>query len=268
MLAHAPAEIGPTTFSRCIGGVPIAGKPKNIAGKLFGKLKAIEMTDKRDRNGCVIWRCVCTCTKATSVEVASKSLIALEITSCGCNHGQGYSQWPEFHIWQMLKDRCLNRNSQGFYLYGAIGVKVYPEWIGDFMAFYHHIGPRPSSKYSIDRYPNPYGNYEPGNVRWATRDQQSRNLRTNRNYTVNGITKCLLDHCVDAGLSYNTVDGRLKRGIPIEEALTLPPQISAEVLAQPETRKRQHRAITSWWANLSEEERKERMEVVRSHRRV
>lgn len=38
-------------------------------------------------------------------------------------------------------------------------------------------GPRPSTKHSIDRYPNPFGDYEPGNVRWATASEQARNQR-------------------------------------------------------------------------------------------
>ena len=45
------------------------------------------------------------------------------------------------------------------------------------MAFLTDVGLRPSPEYSVDRYPNNNGNYEPGNVRWATDLEQNRNRR-------------------------------------------------------------------------------------------
>ena len=63
-----------------------------------------------------------------------------------------------------------------FHRYGGRGITVAAEWRHDFAAFYAHVGPRPGPEYSIDRI-DVNGNYEPGNVRWATRLQQARNKR-------------------------------------------------------------------------------------------
>lgn len=50
------------------------------------------------------------------------------------------------------------------------------EWLDSFSEFLAHIGPRPGPDYSVDRINND-GDYEPGNVRWATRSEQMRNRR-------------------------------------------------------------------------------------------
>lgn len=75
-----------------------------------------------------------------------------------------------------MKQRCYNLNHKDYKYYGGRGIKVYSKWKNSFSEFYKYIGPRPSAKYSLDRIDN-NGNYEPGNVQWATRTRQVRNRR-------------------------------------------------------------------------------------------
>jgi len=72
------------------------------------------------------------------------------------------------------------------YYYINKGITVYDEWLTDFQAFYEYIGSRPTPKHSLDRIDND-GNYEPGNVRWATKSQQSINRTMNNKYGHTGI---------------------------------------------------------------------------------
>jgi hypothetical protein len=75
--------------------------------------------------------------------------------------------------------RCYNIKNPSYYNYGARGITVCNEWrepkVG-FVKFLEHIGNAPSREHSIDRI-NPLGNYEPGNVRWATAKEQGNNRR-------------------------------------------------------------------------------------------
>ena len=82
---------------------------------------------------------------------------------------------PEHLAWINMNGRCKPTHERAKD-YFARGITVCAEWRSDFLAFYHHIGPRPTPDHSLDRINND-GNYEPGNVRWATRSQQTSNAR-------------------------------------------------------------------------------------------
>ena len=83
-------------------------------------------------------------------------------------------------------------------------------WADSFEAFLSDMGPRPSPRHSIDRYPDPNGNYEPGNCRWATHGEQHRNLRHN----VKVGDKIMVDEADRLGIHRATVMNRIRAGWP------------------------------------------------------
>jgi hypothetical protein len=103
-----------------------------------------------------------------------------------------------------MKYRCLNPNDHAYKDYGGRGIKVCDEWRRSYPAFIAHVGKRPSGDYHLDRIDN-NGNYEPGNVRWATRSQQQRNIRTNLYIQHEGCRRLLIEVCEELGLEYSFI---------------------------------------------------------------
>jgi hypothetical protein len=161
----------------------------DVTGQVFGRLTAIERVKIRGRKE-IYWRCQCSCGKLT--EVMAQNLREGKIQSCGClkaervsarlsthRHSRvGARQKPssEYKTWCGMRDRCNRASHIAYRNYGGRGIRVCPEWEASFAAFLAHIGPKPTPAHTVDRI-NVDGNYEPGNVRWATRKEQAANKR-------------------------------------------------------------------------------------------
>lgn len=136
-----------------------------------------------------------------------------------------------------MKQRCFNPNNKDYRLYGARGISVCDKWRKSFELFLEDVGRRPSPSHSLDRREN-NGNYEPGNVRWATPTEQVRNSRRKICYfSFKGLkltTKELANRpeIKKLGISHLTLRNRLKNyGWSVVRATTtpvLPPEFSEE----------------------------------------
>ncbi len=153
----------------------------SLIGQKFGQLEVKAKAE--NSRGRTSWRCLCDC--GNFIDVIGNSLRTGNTQSCGClhkeqlsqrNYKHGLSKSPEHDIWRSMIQRCTNKNNKRYKDWGGRGISVCPRWMV-FQNFYDDVGPRPSPKHSIDRFPNNNGNYEPGNVRWATAVQQAQNKR-------------------------------------------------------------------------------------------
>jgi hypothetical protein len=148
-------------------------------GQRFGRLLVVE-EDGRNALKKVMWRCVCDCGEETVVP--SGGLVTGNTTSCGCflqekitKHG-GWKK-SSYNTWRAMMRRCNNPNDKDYPRYGGVGVIVCPEW-HDYLRFEADMG-EPVGNQTLDR-KNPYGNYEPGNCRWADLPTQARNVRVRK----------------------------------------------------------------------------------------
>src|SRR5690242_14931199 len=119
--------------------------------------------------------------------------------------------------WMAMRQRCGNPRCRRYSDYGGRGIRICERW-NDFASFLDDMGERPKGT-SIDRYPDPDGNYEPGNCRWATAEEQSRNRTSTKLLTFRGLTKPMCDWAEDIGICYMTLVKRIRSGGPIERAL-------------------------------------------------
>lgn len=122
----------------------------------------------------------------------------------------GGSNLPEYRSWNAIKERCLNIRCKYYPRYGGRGISIFEEWKLSFRSFLSHIGRKPSPKHSVERIDN-NGNYEPGNVRWATPKEQARNTRKNTFVTINGETKCVSEWVEHYDISKELVYARMWR---------------------------------------------------------
>lgn len=129
----------------------------------------------------------------------------------------------EYTTWGQMIQRCHNQNAQAYPKYGGIGITVCQRWRDSFEAFLEDMGPKPSLKHTIDRFPDRAGNYEPGNARWATRTEQARNVSRNVILTLEGESRTLPEWAELRGLAPDLVKYRLRvLGWSVDRALGTP----------------------------------------------
>src|SRR6266850_3206174 len=86
----------------------------------------------------------------------------------------GMARTPEYRAWVHMKYRCTNPNAQNYHRYGGRGIQVCEQWMSSFISFLADVGHRPIKNLTLERINND-GNYEPGNVKWATQYEQTQN---------------------------------------------------------------------------------------------
>lgn len=112
-------------------------------------------------------------------------------------HGEGGKTiTPEYRSFCKAKERC-NGITKDSHRYVARGIKFLFNSYEDFLK---DIGRKPTQQHSLDRINND-GNYEVGNVRWATKSEQAMN-------TIRNVPRVL---CAECGKNFPCRSDRLNK---------------------------------------------------------
>lgn len=172
-------------------------------GRKFGKLTVIDRVDRG------VYMCACDC--GNKKPVRWENLRRGYTKSCGClrpsvsppeqrtHSAIGVKAHPLYELWRTMVRRCHSPTSPRYKTYGARGIQVCERWRRDFFAFVTDMGPRPEGT-SLDRVDND-GNYEPGNCRWATPQEQTDNSRVAKLVRLGGIVMSEARAARDLGLT-------------------------------------------------------------------
>jgi hypothetical protein len=193
---------------------------KDIIGKKFGRLTIISNPKRIDKSNNYTIVCVCDC--GVERTFWRGDVTSGKTKSCGClssentikrNTKHGKYGSLEYRAWVDMRGRCNYPNRFGYENYGGRGITVCNEWnnADGFIPFLNHIGESPSPKHELDRIDNNLG-YFPGNVKWSTDIEQSRNKRNNHIITVFDTTKCIQEWGMEFDISPKTIKQRLDAG--------------------------------------------------------
>jgi hypothetical protein len=174
-------------------------------------------------NSSTYWHARCDCGGSTIIRAAKFGWTK----SCGCaqrevvgalRRSHGRSGTPEYIAWRGIIARCFNPAEKAFPNYGGRGISVCPTWRHDFAAFLADMGPRPSSKHTVERVENNLG-YSKSNCIWADRHTQNRNRRNVVFYQFGSERLCLKDVAARMGVKYGTIVSRRDRGTPVDDMI-------------------------------------------------
>jgi hypothetical protein len=140
------------------------------------------ITDIFYKNGKL--KCIVRCNRKF-IRVYSNILENSESTTHNfCSRGLGMDRTRFKRIWEKMRDRTTNPNYSKYHLYGGRGISS--EYYKNFIDFYDdlylsylkHCKEYGEFDTTLERM-NVNKNYEKGNLTWATRVEQSSNLRKN-----------------------------------------------------------------------------------------
>lgn len=207
----------------------IMSKPRNLEGQKFGR--ALVVSKAESKNGRRYWNCVCDC--GNKFKTLAYHLTSGRTKSCGCyrhereieaNTKHGKRSTRIYRIHHTMKGRCYDKNNPKYKNYGARGIYICDEWLGEngFINFYNwSMANGYKNDLTIERI-DVNKNYCPENCTWIPMGEQAKNKTNNIIIEMNGKKQILSEWCKELNLKYSFVHNRIKQGWNVIDALTKP----------------------------------------------
>lgn len=186
-----------------------------MTGLTFGRWTVVSASPGHVPGAIRKWTCLCSC--GTTRDVEGASLRRGQSTSCGCMRRSNKSRTRLYFVWRGMRNRCYDAQGTAFMDYGGRGITVCARWLASFEDFVADMGPRPPGT-SLDRI-DVDGNYEPGNCRWATKEQQDNNKRATVMVEYDGRMMPAAAWSKELGIKLKTITARVRRGFRGARAL-------------------------------------------------
>lgn len=150
-----------------------------------------------------------------------KPLKPRKLRKGGHGHARGSAPTPTYKAWRNMISRCNPKTKAVSYQkhYVSRGITVCKRW-RKFQNFLLDMGVKPNGL-TLERIDGLRG-YTPSNCVWASIKAQMRNTSRNRILTYKGQSKTMAEWAEIAGMGYQCLDGRLRRGCSVEAALRNP----------------------------------------------
>lgn len=124
-------------------------------------------------------------------------------------------------IYNGMKTRCNNKGHKAYKNYGGRNIKICDKWEKSFKSFYVDMAHEYKDGLTLDRIDNNKG-YSKENCRWTTWEEQCLNKRGATIIKYNGVRDNITGWAKRIGVTYATLQHRLKRGWEVKKALTTP----------------------------------------------
>lgn len=207
-------------------------------GKKYGCLTVIGIGENKKYRNQKTYLCKCDC--GNEVAITRETLLYKKHNCClkcrgeylKTNNGSykhGKTGTQIYSVWNNMKRRCYDKKNNRYEDYGAKGITVCDEWLGEngFENFYNwaikngYSDKKTSNginELSIDRI-DVNGNYEPKNCRWVNIMVQQNNKRNNKLLEYNGEIHTMAEWSRILNVNYPKLQSRLYRGKSFEEAI-------------------------------------------------